>query len=82
MMEETPIKELLHQTIEKINDENLLMAIYTILSSGRQDDNYEFEVSDERLAMLKERESKFLRGEDKAHTLKQVKDKIQAKYGF
>jgi hypothetical protein len=82
MMEETPIKYFLKKNIEKINDENLLMAIYTILSSGRQDDNYEFEVSDERLAMLKERESKFLRGEDKAHTLKQVKDKIQAKYGF
>lgn len=81
-MEETPIKELLHQTIEKINDEDLLIAVYTILSSSGQKENYEFEVSDERLAMLKERENRYLGGDDKAHTLKQVKDKIKAKYGF
>ena len=76
------IKELLYQTIGNIEDENLLLAVYTILSSGKQDNGYELEVSEERLAMLKEREIRYLNGEEKVHTLKQVKHKIVAKYGF
>ena len=81
-MEEASIKELLHEAIGNIEDENLLLAVYTILSSAKKDSDYQFEVSDERLAMLKERETRYLKGEEKVHTLEQVKDKIAAKYGF
>lgn len=81
-MEEASIKELLHEAIGNIEDENLLLAVYTILSSAKKDSDYQSEVSDERLAMLKERETRYLKGEEKVHTLEQVKDKIAAKYGF
>jgi len=81
-MEEESIKELLYQAIEKIDDEKLLSAVYTILSSATQDNEIDVEVSDERLAMLKARESRYLNGEEKVYTIDQVKEKIGTKYGF
>ena len=46
------------------------------------DDTGEQKTDDEILKMLKEREARYLSGEDKAYTIEEVNAKIFKKYGF
>lgn len=70
------IKELLHKVIEESNDEKLLEAVYTILSSQKRDGDVLFEVSDEQLNLLNEREERYLSGAEKTYSFEDFKKKF------
>ncbi len=77
-MNETSIKQALHQTIENIDNEELLQAVYTILTVNKEDKNY-FDLTEEQLQLLKEREEAYLSGKSKTYTLQEVKTRLKPK---
>jgi hypothetical protein len=76
------IKELLHKAIDESENEKLLEAVYTILSSQKVDSDLVFEVSEDQLNMLKEREEKYLSGSQKTYSLENFKRKFSDEHGL
>lgn len=77
-MKETSIKQALHQTIENIDNEELLQAVYTFLTLNKEDKNY-FDLTQEQLQLLKEREEAYLYGKSKTYTWQEVKTRLKPK---
>ncbi len=77
-MSVTEIKKHLYKAIEEIDDEAFLQAVYTIISS-RKEQGVTYELSDEQLQMLEERREKYLKGEGGTHSWDEVKDRIRKK---
>lgn len=75
------IKEKLHQTIDGIDDENILKAFYTILGSYRNEAE-DYELTDEQLEELEKREADYLSGTTKGNSLAEFKKTMNEKYGF
>jgi hypothetical protein len=73
------LKDKIHFAISDIEDEKFLESIYLILDDKKKRD---LGIDDEHLALLKDREAKYLSGEKGAFTTEEVEAKIFAKYGF
>jgi hypothetical protein len=80
--QEISIKELLHKAIDESEDEKLLEAVYTILSSNKKDIDISIEVTDEQWMMLKEREEKYLSGSEQAYSFEDFKKKFSDEHGI
>ena len=78
IMPEISIKDKLRFAIADINDERLLESIYNILTYAEKRD---LDVPDDHLNVLKERESKYLAGEDKGLTTEEFKAKFSKENG-
>lgn len=75
------VKKKLHNAIDGIDNEELLQAMLTIIAQG----NYQqrrYELTDDQLSILKEREEEYLKGNSKTQTLDEFKDKMNKKYGL
>lgn len=75
------IKERLHNAIEAIDNNELLEAILTILTT-KQKDVQEYELTEEQIQVLKEREERLVKGEGRTITLEEFKEKMNRKYGL
>ncbi|MBN8675603.1 MAG: hypothetical protein J0L56_15840 [Chitinophagales bacterium] len=72
------IKEELHKAIDGIDNKELLQAMLVILSQGKRS----YQLTDEQLQVVKEREEQYLSGENKAQTLDEFREKMNKKYGL
>lgn len=70
-MTTTALKKEIVKAIDTIEDENFLQAIYTIINNRIP--RYDFELSDEDINILQEREEKYKSGKSKTYTQEQVK---------
>ncbi len=73
------LKDKIHFAISDIEDEKFLESIYSILDDKKKRDLF---IDDQDLTSLKDREAKYLSGQNKTYTTKEVEAKIFAKYGF
>ena len=73
-MTKTALKKELHKAIDNIEDDTLLEAIYTILSS--QHKQYSLELSEEDWNVVEERRASYEAGKSKAYTIKEVRKRI------
>lgn len=71
------IKEELHKAIDGIDNKELLQAMLVILSQGKRS----YQLTDEQLQVVKEREEQYLSGENKAQTLDEFREKMNKKHG-
>ena len=69
------IKYALHKTIDETDNEELLQAVYTILTTNKEDKNI-FDLTEEQLQTLKEREEAYLSGKSKIYTWDEVKNRL------
>lgn len=74
------IKEELHNTIDSIDDKEILKAVLTILTPQIHTSYNELE--EKQLKILKEREEKYLRGKTSTVSLEEFKLKMKQKYGL
>lgn len=72
------IKEELHKAIDGIDNKELLQAMLVILSQGKRS----YQLTDEQLQVIKEREEQYLSGENKSQTLDEFREKMNKKYGL
>ncbi len=77
-MNEGSIKKALHKTIGDTDNEELLQAIYTILTAIKEEKNG-FDLTEEELQLLKEREEGYLSGKSKTYTWEKVKSRLKPK---
>ena len=70
-MTTTALKKEIVKAIDTIEDESFLQAIYTIINN--RNPRYDFELSDEDINILQEREEKYKSGKSKTYTREQVK---------
>ncbi len=75
------IKEALHERIDAINDDKILEAVYTLLENTRND-AFDYELTNEQLSMLQERDEKYQRGEMKTQSLEEFKKEMKDKFGY
>jgi hypothetical protein len=80
-MSVSEIRQKLHKTIDEIENKELLQAMLTILA---QNSNLpeEYQLTDEQLNILREREEKYLKGESQTQTLEEFKAKMSKKHGL
>ncbi len=75
------IKEKLHERIEGIDDEKVLEAFYVILDNHKNEAE-DYQLSEDQVKMLEEREADYLAGKDKGVTLEEHIKMTKEKYGF
>jgi len=75
------IKEALHERIDAINDDKILEAVFTLLENTRNE-AFDYELTDEQLTMLQERDEKYQRGEMKTQSLEEFKKEMKVKFGY
>ena len=80
-MDTQTIKAALHERIDAINDDKILEAIYTLLENN-PNESFDYELTDEQLNMLKERDEKYQRGEIKTQPLEEFKKEMKDKFGY
>ena len=80
MSDTASIKQKLHERIESIDDEKVLEAFYKLLNNSKNEAEY-FELTDEQLNMLQERDEKYQRGEMKTQSLQEFKKEMKDKFG-
>ncbi len=73
-MTQTALKKELHKAIDNINDNSILEAVYTILSSRTSPSAYE--LSDEDMRIIEERRTLYETGKLKTYSAKEVKKKL------
>lgn len=73
-MTTTALKKEIAKAIDTIEDESFLQAIYTIINN--RNPRYDFELSDEDINILQEREEKYKSGKSKTYTREQVKKMV------
>ncbi len=79
MTEEITIKEVLHQTIEDIDDDKILYAAYTLLQKSR---SHPLELSQEQLYILHERDEQYQAGKMKTYSHEELDIEMKRKYRF
>ena len=80
-MSVTEIKQELHKAIDEIENKELLEARFTILSqAGTHSKAYQ--LTDEQIQILKEREEEYLKGDNKVQSLEEFRKKMNKKYGL
>jgi len=75
------IRQKLHKVIDEIEDKDLLQAMLTILAQNRPE-HQEYQLTDEQLNILREREEHYVKGESKAQTLEEFRTKMNKKHGL
>ena len=80
-MDTQTIKAALHERIDAINDDKILEAVYTLLENNRNE-AFDYELTDEQLNMLKDRDEKYQHGEMKASSLEEFKKEMKDKFGY
>jgi hypothetical protein len=75
------IKEKIHERIEGIDDEKVLEAFYVILDNHKNEAE-DYQLSDDQVKMLEDREADYLSGKDKGVTLEEHIEMTKEKYGF
>ena len=75
------IKQELHNAIEGIENKELLQAMLTILSQSAIQP-VAYQLTDEQLQILNEREEKYSKGESKGQSLEDFRMKMNKKYGL
>ncbi len=79
-MSVSEIKDELHKAIDTIENKEFLEALLTIASSKNQQGDYH--LSEDEIRTLEERYERFLKGEEKAISIEELKNKTRGKYGF
>lgn len=77
-MQASNIRQKLHQYVDK-GDEKLLKLMYAVAKEYSDDDDFEYEFSDEELAMFEERRQKRLSGESKTYSRMEAIDIVTGK---
>ena len=80
-MDTHSIKAALHERIDAINDDRILQAVYTLLENNRNE-AFDYQLTDEQLIMLQERDEKYQRGEMKTQSLEGFKKEMKDKFGY
>ena len=80
-MDTHSIKAALHERIDAINDDRILEAVYTLLENNRNE-AFDYQLTDEQLIMLQERDEKYQRGEMKTQSLEEFKKEMKDKFGY
>jgi len=75
------IKQELHKAIEEIENKELLEAMLTILSQTNLQ-NRAYQLTDEQLQILTEREEEYLKGSSKVQSLEEFRMKMNKKHGL
>ncbi len=75
------IKQELYKAIEGIENKELLQAMLTILSQADYQQGA-YQLTDEELQVLNEREEEYNKSESKAQSLDDFKMKMDKKYGL
>lgn len=71
------IKQKLHNVIDGIDNEELLVTMLTILAHGNDPKGYN--LTDEQLRLLQEREENYLSGKSKVKTFEEFQNKMAKK---
>lgn len=79
-MSVSEIRRELHKAIDEIENKEVLQAVLTILAQ-RKFPAEDFQLTDEQLNILREREERYLKGESKTQTLEEFRKKMNKKYG-
>ena len=80
-MNTNTIKAALHIQIDAINDDKILVAVYTLLGNVRSDAK-DYALNDDEMNMLLERDRKYQSGEMKTSTLDEFKAEMKNKFGY
>jgi hypothetical protein len=80
-MSVSEIRQQLHKAIDEIENRELLQAMLTILAQKNYQPE-EYQLTDEQLNILHEREEKYLKGESKTQTLDEFRAKMSKKHGL
>lgn len=80
-MNSNTIKAALHERIEAINDDKILEAVYTLLENAGNE-AADYELTDEQMNMLQERDRQYQSGEMKTSTLEEFKTEMKNKFGY
>ncbi len=75
------LKKELHQRIEIIEDENLLLAFLTILDNLKNETK-DYELNDVQIKELEKRDADYLSGKSKSYTLEEFQKTTKKKFGF
>ena len=78
-MSVSEIKKKLHSEIDKIDNEEYLQALLTILVDSKSEEEAHM-LSEKQLEIIKERERRIESGESKLETLDEFKEKMNKKY--
>lgn len=78
-METATVKEEIHQMINNIEDLEFLKAVQTIITAKVQDTSEGYELTEEEIKMLNEREENYLSGKSKTYTWEEVKSHLKPK---
>jgi hypothetical protein len=68
------LKKEIKKAIENIEDSRVLEAVYVLLNKNAQNDHYQ--LSDEDIAIIEEREAEYKSGKAKLYTVAEVRKKI------
>lgn len=68
------LKKEITKAIDNIEDEQFLEAIYTIINS--RNPRYDFELSDEDIQILQEREADYKSGKSKMYTQDEMRKRL------
>ena len=74
-MQALDIRQKLHHYVDK-GDEKLLKLMYAIAKEYNDDDDYEYEFSDEELAIFQQRKAKRESGGTKTYSWEEAKEYI------
>ena len=76
-MTTTTLKKSIHKYVDKINDEEYLSGLHTLLINKAKEDEQPY--SSELIAMLEEREARYKRGETTLLDWEDVRDRLRKK---
>lgn len=74
------LKGELTKAIEEINDESLLVALYTIINKAKLAGQSEFEISEDEWKIIEERQKAFKAGEAKTITINEIRKRLNKKF--
>jgi len=77
-MQAFDIRQKLHHYVDK-GDEKLLKLMYVIAKEYNDDDDFEYEFTDEELAIFQRRKAKRENGESKTYSWEEAKEYIIGK---
>jgi hypothetical protein len=80
-MSVTEIKQELHKAIDETENKELLQAMLTILTQADYQKGA-YQLTDEQLQVLNEREEEYKKGESKAQSLDEFRMKMNKKHGL
>lgn len=77
-MQTSAIRQKLHQYIDK-GDDKLLKLMYAVAKEYNDEDDFDYEFSEEELAIFEERRIKRMNGESKTYSWDEAREMITGK---